>query len=98
MLHNCFEKRRHVFVIFVQLAHGKAGLCAGVDDWEIKLIIGRLQLNKQIEDAVEDLVWTRIFPVDFVNNDEWLEFVFQRLAQNKARLSLRSVMGIDDYQ
>ncbi len=80
----------------MQFTRGEAVLCAGVDDWEVELFVGRLQLHKQIEYQVEDLVWTRIFPVDLVNDDDGLEFVFQRLAQNKARLRLRSVMGIDD--
>src|SRR5205823_7014612 len=98
MLHDCFKKRRHIFVIFVQLAHGKTVLCAGINDWEIELLIGRFQLDKKIEDDVEDLVWTRIFSVDLVDDNNRLQFVFQRLAQNKTRLRLRPIMRIDNKQ
>src|SRR5258708_14689553 len=61
MLHNRLEKRRHVFVVFVQFAHGKAVLRAGVNDWEIELLVGRFQFDEEIENLVQHFVRTRVF-------------------------------------
>ena len=41
-------------------------------------------------------MWTRIFPVDFVDHDNWLGAVFQRLAQDKTSLRLRTIVRVDD--
>src|SRR5262249_49543130 len=39
-----------------------------------------------------------VFSVDLVNHDDWLEFIFKRLTQNKARLRLWPVVGIDNQK
>src|SRR5260221_13010673 len=73
MLHNRLEKRRHVFVVFVQFAHGKAVLRAGVNDWEIELLVGCLEFDEEIENLVQDFVRARVFPVDLVDNNNRLQ-------------------------
>ena len=62
------------------------------------MLICRLQLDEKIEDHVDDLMRARIFSVDLVDDDDRLQFVLHRLAQDKARLSLRTVVGIDNEQ
>src|SRR5438105_133921 len=106
MLHDCFEKRSHVCVVLVsamgrirrgdQLPRGKTVLRAGVNNWKIELLICCLQLNEKIENHIDDLMRLYVFSVYLVDDDDRLEFVFERLAQDKARLGLRSVMGVDD--
>ena len=81
--------------MFVQLANGKSVLRACVDDWEIELLVGCFELNKEIENHVDDLMRPCVFSIDLVNDNDRLEFVFKRLAQNKARLRLRPVVGVD---
>ena len=39
-----------------------------------------------------------VFSVDLINDNDRLEFVLQRLAQNKARLRLRPIVRIDNKQ
>src|SRR6266511_3418882 len=98
MLHNRLEKRRHVFVVFVQFAYGKTVLRAGVNDWEIELLVGRFQFDEEIENLVQDFVRARVFSVDLIDDNNRLQFVLHRLAQNKTGLRLRSVVGIDNEQ
>ena len=97
-MHNRLEKRRHVFVVFVQFAHGKAVLRAGVNDRKIELLVGRLEFDEEIENHVEHFVRTRVFAVDLVDDNNRLHFVLQRLAQNKTRLRLRPIVRIDNEQ
>ena len=98
MLHNRLKKRRHVFVVFVQFAHGKPVLRAGVNNREIKLLVGCFQFDEEIENLVQDLVRERVFSVDLVDDNNRLQFVFQRLAQNKTRLRLWPIVRIDYKQ
>src|SRR4029077_9440574 len=98
MLHDRLKKRRHVFVVFVQFAHGKTVLRARVNDWEIELLVGRLQFDEEIEYLVQDFVWPRVFSVDLVDDNDRLQFVLHRLAQNKTRLRLWPIVRIDDKQ
>src|SRR5439155_23580001 len=98
MLHNRLEKRRHVFVVFVQFAHGKTVLRAGVNDWEIELLVGGLEFDEEIENLVQDFVRARVFSVDFVDDNNRLQFVFHRFAQNKTRLRLWPIVRIDNKQ
>src|SRR4030095_10400662 len=98
MLHNRLKERRHVFVAFVQFAHGKTVLRARVDDWKIELLVGRFQFDEEIKNLVQDFVWARVFSVDLVDDNNRLQFVLQRLAQDKTRLRLWPIVRIDNKQ
>ena len=85
-------------VVFVQFAHGETILRAGVNDWEIELLVGCLQFDEEIENLVQDLVRARVFSIDLVDDNNRLQFVLQRLAQNETRLRLRPIVRIDHQQ
>src|SRR5215472_17654795 len=105
MLNDRFKKRRHISIVLAsamgrigcggQLARGEPVLRTRVDNWKIELLVRCLQLNEKIENHIDDLMRLCVFSVDLVNDNDRLEFVFKRLAQDKACLRLRSVMGID---
>src|SRR5437762_13886002 len=108
MLHDRVKEGRQTGIIFVsamgrirrsqQLARGETVLSAGVNNGKIKLLVCCLQLNEKIKHHVDDSMGPCVFSVDLVNDNDRLEFVFKSLAQDKARLRLRSVMGVDDQQ
>ena len=98
MFDDCFEERRHVFAVLVQLAHGEAVLCARIDDREIELLVGRFQLDEKIKHEIENLVRPRIFAVDLVDDDNRLGFVFERLSQHETRLGLRAIVRVHHEQ
>src|SRR5205823_6906263 len=94
MLNNGLEKRSHVFVLIIQFAHGKTIPGAGVDDRKIELLIARFQFDEEIKDQVERFARFRVLSVDLVNDDDGLETILQRLAQNETSLRLRTVVGV----
>src|SRR5207248_2854034 len=98
VLDDCLKERRHVFIVFVQFAHGKTVLRAGINDREIELLIGCLELDEEIENLVQDFVRACVFSVDLVDDNNRFQFVLHRLAQNKTRLRLWPIMRIDDKQ
>ena len=58
----------------------------------------RLEFDEEIENHVEDFVRTRVFAVDLVDDDDRLDLVLQRLAQNETRLRLWPIVRIDHQQ
>ena len=81
--------------MFVQLANSKPVLRACVDDWKIELLVGRFEFDEEIENHIDDLMRACVFSVDLVNDNDRLESVFQRLAQDETCLRLRAVVGVD---
>ena len=65
---------------------------------KIELLVGGFQFDKKIENHIEHFVRPRVFPVDLVDDDDRFCFVLHRLAQNKARLRLRSIVRVDHEQ
>src|SRR5438477_8040059 len=98
MLNNGLEKRSHVFVLIIQFAYGKTIPGAGVDDRKIKLLIARFQFDEEIKDQVERFARFRVLSVDLVNDDDGLETILQRLAQNETSLRLRTVVSVNHQQ
>src|SRR5438132_13073439 len=86
MLHDRLKEGRHVRAVFVQLARGKTVFRARINDWEIELLVCCFQLNKKIENHIDDSVRPCVFSVDLVYDNDRLEFVFQCLAQDKTRV------------
>src|SRR6202040_1867215 len=71
---------------------------ASVNDCRNQLLVVEPSLNKYRENHVDDFMRPCVFSVDLVDYDDWLEFVFKRLAQNKARLRLWPVVGVDNQK
>ena len=98
MLDDLLEERRHVLALVGDLADRVARLGAGVDDREIELLVGGVQLHEQFKDHVEHLVRPGVLAVDLVDDDDDLRPALHRLLEHELRLRLRAVVGIDHQQ
>src|SRR5258708_25831565 len=94
MLDNRLEQRLHVVVRLVNFAKCISLFRAGINDREIELFVGSVQLDKEIEDHVQDLMRTCVLPIYFVNYDNRTSMILQRLAQDKFSLSLLPIMRV----
>src|SRR5215468_2230042 len=83
IFYDGLKKRCHIPVLFMQLADGKPVLRARINDWKIELLVIRFELDKKIENHVDDLMRACVFSVDLVNDNDGLDSVFQRFAQNE---------------
>ena len=63
MLEDRFEQRAQVGGIVIGRELGKAGFGIGVDYRKVQLIFGRIQIDEQVVDLVQDLLDARIRPV-----------------------------------
>ena len=82
----------------MDLPHCVSLLRTGVNDGEIQLLIGGIELDEEVKDHVQHLVRPSIFPVDFIDDNDRPRLVLQGFAQDKLGLSLRAVMRVDDQQ
>ena len=82
----------------MHFAHREAVLGAGINDREIELLVVRFELDEEVENHVEHFVWTRVFAIDFVDDNDRFDLVFERFFQNKAGLRLRPVVRVNHEQ
>ena len=76
------------------LSSRSPSLRIGVDDGEIELILGRIEIDEQVVDLVEYFRNTGVGPVDLVDDDDRRQLGLQRLHQHVARLRERTLAGV----
>src|ERR1017187_2461408 len=86
VLHDGVEQRPQIGGRIFHLALGEAGLGDGVEHRKIELIFRGVEVDEEIVDLVEDFLDAGIRPVDFVDDDDGRELIFQGLAENVAGL------------
>ena len=67
-----------------------------VENREFDLLIVCPEIDKEVVDLVEDLLRSRIRPIDLVDDHNRREPPFERLAQHESRLRQRSFRRIDE--
>ncbi len=92
------EERGHGGAFVLEIGLGVAFLGAGVDDGEIELLVGGVEGDEEVENAVEDFVGLGVLAVDLVDDDDGLGAGFEGLAQDETGLGLRAVGGVDDEE
>src|SRR5438552_6205760 len=96
MFDDCIEQRLHRAANVFEVHLGVSVTGAGVNHWKIHLLIGGVQRDEQVPDAIEHFVRLGIFAVDLVDNHDRFGAGFEGFAQDEAGLGLRTVGGIDD--
>ena len=85
-------------IVTVQSVSGPAFLSRSINQRKIHCLIAGFQLHQQVKDFVNHVVWPCIRSVCFVNDNDWAEAMFERLAQYKASLRHRTFKGIHKQQ
>src|ERR1700739_4272785 len=75
---------------------GHAGASVGVDDREIELILGRVEVNKQVVDFVQHFFRAGVGAVDLVQYHHGRELGRERLLQDIPGLRQRAFAGVDE--
>jgi hypothetical protein len=92
------EQRTQVFARALELELGDPGPCVGVDDGELELLVGGVEVDEQPVDLVQHLADTRVVAIDLVDADERREPRLERLPQHEARLRQRPFGRVDQQQ
>ncbi len=66
----------------------------GVDDGEVQLPVGGIQLHKEVKDFIEDLIWPSVGAVNFIDDNDNAQVSLQGFAQDKLGLSHGALKGI----
>jgi hypothetical protein len=92
------KKRLHGRALLFEVDLGVTILGAGIDGGEIQLLIGGVERDEEIKDAIQDFVWIDVVAVNFIDDDDGLGAGFQGLAQDEAGLGLGAIGGIDHQE
>ena len=82
----------------VRVETGAAVARDRVDDRELDLLLGRVEVEEELVDLVDDLLDARVGPVDLVDDEHDRQARLERLAQDEARLRQRPLGGVDEQQ
>ncbi len=98
VLQNGVEQRPEVGALDVGIGRGDAVAAGGVNGREVQRGIVSVQLDEQIEDAVEHVDGPGVGAIDLVDDDDGPQTAGERLAQHEARLRHDALGGIDQQQ
>jgi hypothetical protein len=76
----------------------QAALGLAVDDREVDLALGGVEVEEQLVALVDDLGDARVGPVDLVDDEDDRHVLRQRLAQHEAGLRQRALGGVDEQR
>ena len=94
MLQDRFEQRDDVLVFIIWLITHDSLTGDAVEDREVQLFVGRVQIEEQIVNLVDDLIGPFVLLVDLVDQENRAQAAFQTLLEHEARLRHRSFAGI----
>src|SRR5258707_7384450 len=92
------EQRPQVLLLARHRHAGGAELRVRVHDGELELRLGRVEVDEQVVDLVEDLLGTGVRAVDVVDDEDGGKAGLQGLAQHVARLGQRAFGGVDQEE
>ncbi len=94
-LDDRLEERRHPLVrVLLQVADEPPRQPGAVEDREVRLLVGRAQLEEQVEGVVERLIGIGVRPVDLVEEHDRPEAALQRPHEHVPRLRHRTLVGV----
>ncbi len=89
------EERAQVGALVIDVELGDAFLAVGVDDGEVELVFGGVEIDEQIVDFVEHFGDAGVGAVDFIDDHDLGKPRFERLAEHVAGLGQRAFAGVD---
>ena len=97
-LDHQIEQRLEVGALGALLERRPARPGIGVDDRELDLVVGRVEIEEELVDLIDDLGDARVGAVDLVDHQDHRQPCLQRLAQHEAGLRHRPLGGVDEKQ
>ena len=98
VLDDGVEQRPEIVAAAFRVGAGSAHPRVGVENREIELLFGRVEVDEQVVNFVQHLAGARVGPVDLVDHDNRRQPPLQRLAQHEARLRQGPFRGVDQQQ
>ncbi len=95
---NCIEQGFEAAQRLIHCGGCRSVACRRIDDREVKL--GRVddKVQKQFRNGIKHLIRACLWPVYLIDDDDRLQFIFQRLSQHKSGLRHGSVYCIDEQE
>ena len=97
-VNNRLIQRGHVFSHVFMVQTSDTVQRRRVNDREVQLLVGRVEVNEQVEDLVNNPVRTRARTVNFVDNNDWLQTMGESFFGHEARLWHWAIHCVNDQQ
>src|SRR5437867_449796 len=81
-----------------EVGRRRAGPRVRVEDGELKLVLGRVEVDEEVVHLVEDLGRPRVAAVDLVDDDDGREFGLEGLLQHEPGLGQRPLGGVHEEE
>jgi hypothetical protein len=95
VLEDRVEQRTQILAGHVEARARGAGAAAGVEHRELDLLLGRVEIDEEVEDLVQHFLRARVGAIDLVDDDDRRQAALERLAQHEPRLRQRPFGGVD---
>ena len=87
-----------VWPVDLEVGGGRARPGVGVEDRELELILGGVEVDEEVVDLVQDLGRARVRAVDLVDDHDRRQPRLQRLLEHEAGLGQRAFGGVDQQE
>ncbi len=98
MLDDGLEQRTQIVAFLAEFGHRGTGAPIGVKHCEIKLVVGRFEIDKQVVNLIEDFFRARVRAIDLVDADDRRQARLERLLEHEAGLRQRPFAGVNQQQ
>ena len=92
------HERTQIRASYVRVQRGRPVARDAVDDREVNLRLGRVEVEEQLVDLVDHLGDAGVGAVDLVDDEDDGQVAFERLAEHEARLRQRPLARVDEEQ
>lgn len=75
VVNNCLVQWGYVFCYIFVVQICDIVQCRSVNDWEVQLFVGCVEVNEQIEYLIYNLIRMCVRVVNFVDNNNWFQVV-----------------------
>ncbi len=96
VLDDCVEERAEVRAGLFHRHRGRTGFGARVDDGEVQLVHGCVQIDEQVVHLVQHFLDARVGAVDLVDDNQRRQPPLERLAEHEPGLGQRPLRGVDE--
>jgi hypothetical protein len=96
VLEDGVEQRLQILARRLHVLARGAGLGVRIEDGELELLFGGIEVDEQVVDLVQHLVRPRVLAVDLVHDEDRGQLLLEGLAQDVPRLRERAFGGVHE--
>ena len=98
LLNDGLHQRNQIVIIIIHAVLCNTITGSGINNREIQLVIISIQLHKELQDLIVNIINALVWAVNLVDNNDRLQLLLKSLSQNVLGLRHRTLKGIYQQQ